>query len=283
MAGDEEQKVLELTQALSRSAKHVQALRLNEASEVTASADSSGFFWHVDDGLYLITNWHCVTGLNPMTGGPLGKLVPTHLRHSVILDKTPEADFMTPDFRDSTIALYEGEGNPTWFEHPKYGRNVDVVAVKVSILNTDALIDLPINRYNGFTDFDPSAGDDCYGVGFPSMFLTNSKHFPIWKRASIASEPQIDIKELPMLLIDTATRSGMSGSPVVYVRRGIIHARGKKEIAGDSIIGEGMAFLGVYSGRVDADTFGAQIGFVWKARVIDEILQAQQRGNNPHR
>lgn len=271
-------KAVGFTQSLSRSAKHVQALRLNEIGQVTASADCSGFFWHVDDSLYLITNWHCVTGLNPMTGKVMDQLIPTHLRHWVILNKTPEAELMTPDFRDSTIELYDTDGNPTWFEHPKHGQNVDVVAVKVGVLDTEALIDLPINRYDGFTDFDPSAGDDCYVIGFPSVLLANSKRFPIWKRASIATEPQLDVNGLPMLLIDTATRNGMSGSPVVYVRRGIIHARGKNGMGPDSIIGEGMAFLGVYSGRVDADTFGAQIGFVWKAPVIDEIIQAKVKG-----
>ena len=38
--------------------------------------------------------------------------------------------------------------------------------------------------------------------------------FPIWKRGSIASEPEIPIDGKPMFYIDTATRQGMSGAPV---------------------------------------------------------------------
>ena len=53
------------------------------------------------------------------------------------------------------------------------------------------------------------------------------------KRARIASEPIIDIQDRPLMYIDTASRSGMSGSPVIiYIRKEevsqfVIHIRQK--------------------------------------------------------
>ena len=39
---------------------------------------------------------------------------------------------------------------------------------------------------------------------------------PIWKKSTIASEPDIDINNLPCFYIDSTTREGMSGAPVVF-------------------------------------------------------------------
>ena len=69
--------------------------------------------------------------------------------------------------------------------------------------------------------------------------------FPIWKRASIASEPRIDEGDLPKILIHTATREGMSGAPVFVIQRGVHRVRGDPA----RIIGHGQCFLGVYSNR----------------------------------
>jgi hypothetical protein len=41
------------------------------------------------------------------------------------------------------------------------------------------------------------------------------------------------------------------------------------------------SFVGIYSGRTDDDQLGVQIGVVWKANVIEEILKAKVTGSNP--
>ena len=52
-------------------------------------------------------------------------------------------------------------------------------------------------------------------LGFP-MNLSHEEILPIWKRASVATEPDIPHDNLPVFLIDTATREGMSGAPVIH-------------------------------------------------------------------
>jgi hypothetical protein len=54
---------------------------------------------------------------------------------------------------------------------------------------------------------------DAFVLGYPRG-MSGGGHFPVWKRATIATEPDIDLDGLPRFYIDTATREGMSGSPV---------------------------------------------------------------------
>ena len=102
---------------------------------------------------------------------------------------------------------------------------------------------------------------------------------PIWKRASIATEPSLPAFNEPCFLVDSATREGMSGSPVVAYATSARHyphlAVNSGEITPETILlyKPGLAFLGIYSGRIGVgDLFEAQIGKVWYASVIDEML-----------
>jgi hypothetical protein len=83
----------------------------------------------------------------------------------------------------------------------------------------------------------------------------------------------VDIDGLPKMLADTATRKGMSGS-VVLADHFIL---GPYKLADgtdmpQSFISRRQSILGVYSGRLGADHIQAQLGIVWKKRVIDEII-----------
>lgn len=98
---------------------------------------------------------------------------------------------------------------------------------------------------------------------------------PIWKKSSIATEPDINIEGLPKTLIDTATRSGLSSSPAIMQRIGI-HGMVDGKMLPTTSIGRIRNFLGVYSGRVGDDEFKAQLGVVWKARVIEEIITVKK-------
>jgi hypothetical protein len=116
-------------------------------------------------------------------------------------------------------------------------------------------------------DLSVTIGEDVYILGYP--FGISSSGYPIWKRASIASEPQLQTQEQPYILVDTASRPGMSGSPVI--RR----SWGYHPLSNGSLLtvpGAGTRFVGVYSGRLSTkDPLDAQLGLVWPARFIDEI------------
>jgi len=105
-------------------------------------------------------------------------------------------------------------------------------------------------------DFEPIIGKEVFVLGYPfGQLAIRLSPLPIWKRASIATELAYLVEELPMFLVDTATRMGMSGSPVVF------------------ILGEFQQFLGVYSGRIGAEDLGdVQLGRFWRSNLVPQII-----------
>ncbi len=59
-------------------------------------------------------------------------------------------------------------------------------------------------------------------IGFP--FALTVEGFPVWTRGAVASEPALNYDGLPCFLIDSRTRSGQSGSPVLIYHRGGVAA-----------------------------------------------------------
>ncbi len=279
---DTPKKKIRISNRLSHSAIRVFPARRNEKGELILGAQATAFFWTNDGIVYVITNWHNVTAWDPIKDRALSEIAftPTCLDFSIELARDAGEGTVIRDRRKATLDLFDGEGRPLWLEHPNFGRKVDVVALKVGELGDARLLSQPINTYADWTDFDISVGDDAYVLGYP-VGLDGGAGFPIWKRASIASEPDIDLDGLPKLVVDTATRKGMSGSPVIAVRRGMANPKGVVGITDKTVLGTAETFLGVYSGRLGDDPLGVQIGIVWKARVVEEILHGGLRGKTP--
>jgi hypothetical protein len=102
-------------------------------------------------------------------------------------------------------------------------------------------------------------------VGYP-YGLRGSFDLPLWTSGAIASEPALlhlyrDM-EYPLFLVDSRSRSGQSGSPVVTVRQPLspTNENGNLEVA----IGPRWQLVGVYTGRVPED-YGAEEGSAFGA------------------
>jgi hypothetical protein len=247
-------------------------LGLRETDTVLSSG--TGFVYEKDQATYLVTNWHVVAGRDPNTG-------------ECVAETKGVPDMISTMFRQKdqpgtchreTIELYRDSQmrEPSWYEHPRYGRTVDVVVLPLSDrLRTNYRL-FPINAIDFDTNFKEEVADEAFVIGYP-FFDTPYLQLPIWKRANIASEPSVDLDQVPKLLIDTATRPGLSGSPVIMQRIGI-HGMTGKTMSGAEIIGRIRNFIGVYSGRIGAHELKAQLGIVWKARVIAEIIDGKAFG-----
>jgi hypothetical protein len=111
---------------------------------------------------------------------------------------------------------------------------------------------------------------DVFVLGYP--FGAEPPGFPVWKRGSIASEPDLVRLSSDYLLVDSASRPGMSGAPVI--RR----SWGTHLLNGDITFTDGRAatkLVGIYSGRLHTKAFeDAQIAMVWHPSFIDEIIVA---------
>jgi hypothetical protein len=239
-------------------------------------SSGTGFIYELDGCHYLITNWHNVAGRNPLTNECLSKTlaIPDIISTLFRLKDQPAT------CEREELRLYRDEqmSEPAWYEHPIHGKSVDVVALPIPLPLTDKYKLFPISAIAFDTKFKEEVADDAFVIGYPFSDVTYLQ-LPIWKRASIASEPDVNVDQLPKLLIDTATRSGLSGSPVVMQRIGI-HGMTGPILTDDVVFGRIRTFLGTYSGRIGADELKAQLGIVWKASVIAEIIRGKTYGSN---
>lgn len=256
-------------------------LRIQMKFNETKLGVGTAFFYLYENKTYLITNWHNATGRSPNDLKPLSQesaipnLIELPIAYSAKRENPDPSGGENIFWKTYNFSLYE-EGIPTWYEHPVHGHKVDAVAFPLEGLNETRLF--AANDMNNLNldkiVLRPSL--DAFVLGYP-LGITGGANFPIWKRASIATEPDIDIESLPKFLIDTATREGMSGSPVYAQINGHYIPEGKEGLE-NAIFGEGRRFVGIYSGRLGSDAFQAQLGIVWKEKALIEIIEGKKIG-----
>lgn len=228
-------------------------------------AHASAFLWRRSDAHYLITNWHVLSGRSTHTGQPLADHggCPDSVECKVQVIKTNGRSAIRP-FNAPTI---DESGRSLWLQHPELGQDVDVAAMKIADeFDPERLVAL--NDIEQTDDMGIDVGQELFVLGYP-LDPQITGPLPIWKRGSVASELSLPIRGRPCFLVDTATRDGMSGAPVIAVSWGSYHTtKGRHNISS----GRFARFLGVYSGRLGADRIGeVQLGVVWWRDVIDEI------------
>ncbi|MER2626389.1 MAG: trypsin-like peptidase domain-containing protein [Accumulibacter sp.] len=224
-----------------------------------------------DEKTYLITNWHILAGRKPKTRAVLhgsGGL-PTLIRVHFPLDGQVTQQSI------QTYPLQGSDGSALWIEHPSSDA-VDVAALEIQPPQGIATVYISeAVRAPGLRPRDTffSVTQEVWVIGFPLGIRVRG--LPIWKRATIASEPGFSGAESPhRVLLDTATRQGMSGSPVLFVTNSVnrLTFDGSTQ---EVDLPSAHVLLGIYSGRITGeDEFAAQIGIAWGAECIEELLSA---------
>ncbi|MGV1014489.1 MAG: S1 family peptidase [Methyloceanibacter sp.] len=233
----------------------------------TSLGHATGFVWYLDGIFYLVTNWHVVTCRNFQTGDNL-------TNHGGRPDKLRVMfNIRTPTFGKQRydLIIRDENGEPLWLVYP--GRRLDVVAIPLPFTGTEPTFILnPINTLAS-ADLAVGVGMDVFILGYP--FGAEPPGLPVWKQGSIASEPELARLTTDYFLVDTASRPGMSGAPVIRRSWGYHLFRGDTVSMGP---GAETTFIGVYSGRIHtADTSDAQLGLVWPASYINEIIVGNTR------
>lgn len=227
---------------------------------------ATAFVWQDSDQPYLVTNWHVVSGRNFETGATLHKQAaePNILRvfFTVRGNLGGRGSFEIP--------LRNEDGEPRWRVHPRRGHKVDVAVLPLPAIPGHLELH-PMNRLKQHP-IRYGVASDVFVVGYP-MGLNA---FPIWKRGTIAAEPNLSYfgENPPPFLIDSATRQGLSGSPVILREQNYVDERTNIMEMGSI----GSRFIGVYSGRyAPRDPLEAQIGMVWPDHLLTEIIGGQRR------
>jgi hypothetical protein len=218
---------------------------------------------------YLVTNWHVVSGVNPITSecsAIPNKLIVRYKRYF---------DFDNYTWLEKIIDLYNAEGEKIWYEHPAFGAKVDVVVIP---LNEDSNYVHYKDKFDIHCEYELNVTENVFVLGFPLGYTIKSKEEPhaVWTSGTIASDPSlglnIDKVDLPVFLIDSKTRQGQSGSPVIYYNEAgwDNHFNGGIAMWGSPFMKE----IGVYSGRIHKDS---DLGYVWKWEVIRDIVNSIKR------
>lgn len=166
--------------------------------------------------------------------------------------------------------LYDAAASPRWREHSHYQRDVDVVALPLADLDQVAIY--AHDPWATGPGIAIAVAGGVSIVGFP-FGLSGGAGLGVWVQGTIATEPAIDFGGLPRFLIDSRTRQGQSGSPVIaYSAGGAVPLQN----GGTAVFGGPVEqFLGVYSGRINEQS---DLGFVWKAIAVREIVESGSPG-----
>lgn len=281
--------------AISSSIVHL-TMRFNN----TDLSTGTGFVYQSENSYFIVTAWHNLTGLHSEHMSPLSKNsgIPNNLIASIAF------------YKDSHIARLPliiplvDEDKSLFLVHPRRWPRIDVAVIPIDLMadysvdfdlddNNKATMSLssiltlpdqtslklcPIQQYllpdkNICQEWLASVDvtEELFIPGYP-LNIHDYYSQPVWKRATIATSVQSGWNGEPKFLVDTASKSGMSGSPVLYLgAKGEVKVKNKTYMRG----GETAILTGVYVGRLgvsrEADP---QIGTVWNQSVIDEIIKA---------
>lgn len=255
-------------------------------------ATGTGFFYKGESGYFLVTNRHNVTGRDNNSGECLDRrnaAIPNKLviyRPAIKKTSTPVGDGQQVNLRYQTtgggtrieMGLENANGSPVWMEHPQYGAEADFVFLPFS---ADSNLDVvAVNETAAAAPIKLHPADSVSVIGYP-FGKSIATYFPIWVNGFIASEPEFDIDEKPVMYVDCRTRPGSSGSPVFAFRSGgfvPVDGAGNNQSVFQHPV---HRFLGIYSGRINSDS---DIGIVWKAKALavadDGVVKSVTTGPN---
>lgn len=280
--------------AVSNSVVH-----LTMRFEKTILAIGTGVVYERDGKSYVVTAWHNLTGRHPdnLKFQSAQNAVPDNVVVNIVVSRGAFGAS-----RMSIILPLMDENQALFLIHPTGWPRVDVAAIPFDPMGNlkfefhkfdggvvEGLISLldtgttnipaelcPIQRYlvpdQAVIDLwmnNVEVTEELFIPGYPHN-VQDYYSQPVWKRATIASSVQDGWNRQSKFLVDSASKSGMSGSPVLYYS-----PKGAVSVGGSSYrFDTDVAILaGVYVGREGVtDQADPQIGIVWHRSVIDEII-----------
>lgn len=238
----------------------VQSLLLEMRANGNALSLGTGFVVSCKTGHALVTNWHNLAGRHPETKQPLSPTgaIPDEVR--ILHNKAGALGNWIP-----ATEMLQHKGKPRWSEHPKHAEKVDVVALPLTSVHG---VELYPHDLVGGAKVRVGPAEAVSVIGFPFGIQAGGS-LAVWATGFLASEPDIDFRGLPLMLVDCRTREGQSGSAVICYRSG--GAVSMEDGSTAVMAGPIQRFLGCYSGRVNKDS---DLGLVWKASAVREVVDA---------
>lgn len=218
---------------------------LDENGEKIENSYASAFIVREEDGLYLYTCWHVVTGLD-MHQLPMKAEKPKRRGLRVSMQNAVEQQtgsklraFVIDGLRTQDIPLYESRNDrdsPLWNQDPTHNLT-DLNVVKIAVPDKHDAVKLRLPESFQTSDMhliEQSAlhkglifpGDRIYIVGFPYNYSTRGPYQPVpVVLTRFIAGTQVEGR-LGEFLLDGSGAPGMSGGPAFVERDGQIHLVG---------------------------------------------------------
>jgi S1-C subfamily serine protease len=227
----------------------------------------TGFILDSPDGRMLVSNRHVIVGRKPGSNqyqDPGGRQ-PTSLRIWSINRLVQPAAVDVP--------LFDADMTEQWVEHPDHRNELDLVGIPWHHGLFESTSMEPYMA--GGAPAQIAVPDPVLLLGFPLRFNGGVQGLPVAVTGMIATTPGLPIDgKLPRFLIDSATREGLSGAPVLFYPNGqpVVNVNGTTAVAQGK---SGYQLLGIYTGRIRED---AQLGYVITAAAIRRLLEEPRPG-----
>ncbi|MER8008578.1 serine protease [Streptomyces sp. NPDC094149] len=264
---------------LSYAALHIEAwYRSRGDADDKTLGPATGFLVGIPGDYWLVTAWHVLSGRRSDTGEVMSKsgLCPDYIRVRFANEEDLAPIHVTYD-------LYDDESQNTPRFSSSSDHRIDVAAIHIGDVPRSAVDAAMPNTWPTLRELSPRERraqlgseadtpiplritDRLFVLGFP-FGNTGSWPFAVWTAAPVASEPLAGWNGLPGFLLDSRTRPGQSGSPVVmHIRPGEpVVADGAVHLHEESV----TALIGIYSGRLDPTS---DLGMVWTTDALFGFL-----------
>lgn len=251
---------------------------------------ATGFLYRFGTEVVLATNWHVFSGLHPETGAHLNSSGFTPNRVEFTYFVKSEANDNSAICCEAKLTLAEN-GQATWFEHEGYSlsplkipdvamlplndalTNFEEIGSRIVTFTSEMLIQVADKQEDWRAEHAyPMVASDVFILGFPKGIRLQGT-VPIWKRGSVATEPLLyALDNAPVFLVDAVTRSGMSGSPVIFLGDKVTNRSG--EVTSIRNGKQSAWLMGVYAGRegVSDAEIDMALGRVWRRETLDGIF-----------
>ncbi len=227
--------------------------------------------------IFLVTNYHVITGNSPQDGKtPIGDNIEIFMH---------ESKSHPGKVRSLLIPLYDERMIPLWIQS-KDDKEADLAIIPLEIDMLKGLKEFfAINQNWSTNELKVSVSSKVSVIGYPYNFRDEVNFLPIWKTGSIASEPSTSFNGKDLIIIDISAFPGMSGAPV------FANANGSYEtLNGEVKFGNVKKLVGIYASMQMFNEFkyleqinnnsnygilqsqSLQLGHVWKASIIFELL-----------
>jgi len=228
---------------------------------------ASGFFMNVNEHLFFITNNHVITGdfaKDEHLKFTKTRTIPTDSTTSVLRIRTYSKNLNVGYFIPIDLSRPESTPLLMWEDAINKKGLMDVVAIPAPDSLKKYLDGTKIlSTTNVLSDLLISPSSELFIVGFPSPYgQRDNEFYPIWKKGTIASEPDLGAS---YYWVDALGSGGMSGSPVYYRNQYYQTKSGNSTM---QVGGTPTFLLGIYS----AQNYGLNLGNIWKLdKVIEQI------------